>query len=90
MRGNYFPGGVFSSPKPGPFFTEWPDTSQTSPDRIYLRNVKHPKGRPAHTWVEQMRKDLLKINIKLDQMCTRNTTDQLCELTKDRDRYGVP
>ncbi len=64
-----------------------PDTPARQALTEYLRTVKHPKGRPTHTWMEQIRKDLLKVIIKLDQSCARNTTDQLSELTKDRDRW---
>ncbi len=64
-----------------------PDTPARQALTEYLRKVKRPKGRPTHTWMEQIRKDLLQVNIKLDQQCARNTADQLCELTKDRDRW---
>ncbi len=60
---------------------------KTRPDKILKEKVKGPTGRPAHIWSGKIFKDLLNINTKLDQACTRNTTDQLCELTKDRDRW---
>ena len=64
-----------------------PDTPARQSLTEYLRKVKRPKGRPQYTWMEQIRRDLATIEIKLDYTNPTQTIDQLRDLAQDRDAW---
>ena len=53
----------------------------------HLRKVKRPRGRQKTTWIQTIRQDLKRIDIKKDLSKEKQTLSKLMELTQDRNEW---
>ena len=51
----------------------------------FMKRETHKRKSSTH--LDEIDREGSTENIKIHEACTRNTTYQLCELTKDRDRW---